>query len=158
VRKKKKPVKMAMSGVELDSECKLVYDEIQSKKKHRYCTFKIDEGKIRVDKIGDRDASYDTFLNDLCAKDGEADDCRYAVYDFEFTVASQGTDAINRSKLILISWCPDTARIKKKMVYSASFDSLKKAFTGVQKIVQANGMDEVEEKSVEELLQQAART
>ena len=63
-----------------------------------------------------------------------------------------------RSKLILISWCPDTARIKKKMVYSASFDSLKKAFTGVQKIVQANGMDEVEEKSVEELLQQAART
>ena len=44
------------------------------------------------------------------------------------------------------------------MVYSASFDSLKKAFTGVQKIVQANGMDEVEEKSVEELLQQAART
>ena len=42
---------MAMSGVELDSECKLVYDEIQSKKKHRYCTFKIDEGKIRVDKV-----------------------------------------------------------------------------------------------------------
>ena len=40
-----------MSGVELDSECKLVYDEIQSKKKHRYCTFKIDEGKIRVDKV-----------------------------------------------------------------------------------------------------------
>ena len=43
------------------------------------------------------------------------------------------------------------------MVYSASFDSLKKAFTGVQKIVQANGMDEVEQSCIEDLLQQAAR-
>jgi len=146
-----------MSGVELDQECKKIYDEVQSKKKHRYVTFKIDDGKIRVDKVGPREADYDTFLGDLIAKDGEADDCRYAIYDFEFTVQTQGTEALNRSKLILISWCPDTAKIKKKMVYSASFDSLKKAFTGVQKIVQANGMDEVEQSCIEDLLQQAAR-
>jgi len=148
---------MAMSGVELDQECKKIYDEVQSKKKHRYVTFKIDDGKIRVDKVGPREADYDAFLGDLIAKDGEADDCRYAIYDFEFTVQTQGTEALNRSKLILISWCPDTAKIKKKMVYSASFDSLKKAFTGVQKIVQANGMDEVEQSCIEDLLQQAAR-
>lgn len=146
-----------MSGVELDQECKKIYDEVQSKKKHRYVTFKIDDGKIRVDKVGPREADYDAFLGDLIAKDGEADDCRYAIYDFEFTVQTQGTEALNRSKLILISWCPDTAKIKKKMVYSASFDSLKKAFTGVQKIVQANGMDEVEQSCIEDLLQQAAR-
>ena len=43
---------MAMSGVALDSECKLVYDEVQSKKKHRYVTFKIVEDKaIKVDKV-----------------------------------------------------------------------------------------------------------
>ena len=42
---------MAMSGVELDQECKKIYDEVQSKKKHRYVTFKIDDGKIRVDKV-----------------------------------------------------------------------------------------------------------
>lgn len=146
-----------MSGVELDQECKKIYDEVQSKKKHRYVTFKIDDGKIRVDKVGPREADYDAFLGDLVTKDGEADDCRYAIYDFEFTVQTQGTEALNRSKLILISWCPDTAKIKKKMVYSASFDSLKKAFTGVQKIVQANGMDEVEQSCIEDLLQQAAR-
>merc|ERR1711874_334607 len=46
---------------------------------------------------------------------------------------------------------------RKKMVYSASFDSLKKAFTGVQKIIQANGADEVEQSCIEDLLQQAAR-
>ena len=44
------------------------------------------------------------------------------------------------------------------MVYSASFDSLKKAFTGVQKIIQANGADEVEQSYVESLLKSAART
>ena len=44
------------------------------------------------------------------------------------------------------------------MVYSASFDSLKKAFTGVQKIIQANGADEVEQSVVENLLRAAART
>jgi len=150
---------MAMSGVALDSECKLVYDEVQSKKKHRYVTFKIVEDKaIKVDKIGTRESTYDEFLTDLCAKDGEADDCRYAIYDFEFVVQSAGAEASNRSKLILISWCPDTARIKKKMIYSASFETLKKAFTGVQKIVQANGEDEIQKNNVEAELINAARS
>jgi len=60
--------------------------------------------------------------------------------------------------LILISWCPDTARIKKKMIYSASFETLKKAFTGVQKIVQANGEDEIQKNNVEAELINAARS
>ena len=46
-----KTFKMAMSGVELDAECKVVYDEVQSKKKHRYVTFMIADGKIKVDKV-----------------------------------------------------------------------------------------------------------
>lgn len=149
---------MAMSGVELDAQCKVVYDEVQSKKKHRYVTFMIDGGKIKIDKIGDRANTYDDFLGDLMVKDGDADDCRYAIFDYEYVVHSQGTEPSNRSRLFLVAWCPDSARIKKKMVYSASFDSLKKAFTGVQKIIQANGADEVEQSVVENLLRSAART
>ena len=42
---------MAMSGVELDPQCKVIYDEVQSKKKHRYVTFMIADGKIKVDKV-----------------------------------------------------------------------------------------------------------
>ena len=63
-----------------------------------------------------------------------------------------------RARLFLVCWCPDSARIKKKMVYSASFDSLKKAFTGVQKVIQANGMDEVEQSYIEAKLKEGART
>merc|ERR1712176_827115 len=96
--------------------------------------------------------------NDLKAKDGDCDDCRYAIYDYEYVVNAQGTEPSYRSRLFLTLWCPDSAKIKKKMVYSASFDSLKKSFTGVQKIIQANGADEVEQTYVEGLLRQAART
>ena len=118
----------------------------------------IADGKIKVDKIGERDANYDAFLVDLMVKDGDADDCRYAIYDYEYVVNSQGTEPSHRSRLFLVSWCPDSARIKKKMVYSASFDCLKKAFTGVQKVIQANGADEVEKDYVEDLLKSSSRT
>ena len=75
-------------------------------------------------------------MNDLKAKDGDCDDCRYAIYDYEYVVNAQGTEPSYRSRLFLTLWCPDSAKIKKKMVYSASFDSLKKSFTGVQKVIQ----------------------
>jgi len=149
---------MAMSGVELDAQCKVIFDKVQLKKEHRYVTFHISEGKIRIDKIGDRDADYDKFLEDLKQKDGESDDCRYAIYDYEYTVNSQGTEPSFRTRLFLVLWCPDSAKIKKKMVYSASFDSLKKAFNGVQKVIQANGDDEIEKNHVEKILVAAART
>ena len=87
---------MAMSGVELDAQCKVIHDEVQIKKKHRYVTFMIDGGKIKIDKIGDRANTYDDFLGDLMQKDGDADDCRYAIYDYEYVVHSQGTEPSNR--------------------------------------------------------------
>jgi hypothetical protein len=35
-----------------------------------------------------------------------------------------------------MSWCPDSAKIKKKMLYSSSFDALKKCLVGIQKFIQ----------------------
>lgn len=37
-----------------------------------------------------------------------------------------------------MSWCPDTAKVKKKMLYSSSFDALKKSLVGVQKYIQVS--------------------
>jgi hypothetical protein len=39
-----------------------------------------------------------------------------------------------RSKIFLICWCPDSAKVKKKMLYSSTFDTLKRAFLGVHKV------------------------
>ncbi len=44
-------VKMAMSGVELDPECKIAYDSVQLGHQYRYVTFKIENGKVRIDKV-----------------------------------------------------------------------------------------------------------
>ncbi len=41
-----------------------------------------------------------------------------------------------RTRVFLVCWCPDTARIKRKMLYSASFDSVKKSFKGITTVVQ----------------------
>lgn len=37
-----------------------------------------------------------------------------------------------------MSWCPDDAKVKKKMLYSSSFDALKKALVGVAKYIQVS--------------------
>ena len=64
---------------------------------------------------------------------------RYGVFDFEYTHQCQGTtEASKKEKLFLMSWCPDSAKIKKKMLYSSSFDALKKCLVGVQKYIQVN--------------------
>ena len=79
----------------------------------------------------------------------------------------------NKSKIFLLCWCPDTAAIKKKMLYSSSFDTLKKAFVGVHKVrrgcelagsyqdcyqvLQANGHDDVEMSEVEKILRATDR-
>ena len=84
--------------------------------------------------------------------------CRYGLYDFEYEHQCQGTtDSSKKQKLFLMSWCPDrwvsqifskssnilseddllfSAKIKKKMLYSSSFDALKKSLIGVQKYIQ----------------------
>ena len=86
---------------------------------------------------GGRDSNYDEFLTEIMSCGPE--DCRYGVYDFEYQHQCQGTsEKTMKEKLLLMSWCPDTARIKKKMLYSSSFDALKKCLVGVQKYIQVN--------------------
>ena len=36
----------------------------------------------------------------------------------------------------MITWCPETAKVKKKMLYSSSHDALKRALGGVKKYIQ----------------------
>lgn len=43
--------------------------------------------------LGSRDASYDDFLDQLKAGDGKQ--CRYGVFDYEYTYQHQGTASVN---------------------------------------------------------------
>ena len=116
---------------------------------------------------GDRDSSYDDYLNDLQkGGDGEcrfvSSSChkatfchkttsyhkatnshltRYGLYDYEYEHQCQGTtESSKKQKLFLMAWCPDSAKIKKKMLYSSSFDALKKSLVGVHKFIQVTSL------------------
>merc|ERR1712058_57513 len=107
-----------------------------------------DEKVIQVEKVGERSSNYNDFLQDVTGAGPE--DCRYGVYDFEYTHQCQGTsEASKKEKLFLMSWCPDSAKIKKKMLYSSS-DALKKCLVGVQKYIQATDESEASSECVEE--------
>ena len=85
--------------------------------------------------VGAREATYDEYLSSLTSCG--PDDCRYGCYDFEYEHVCEGTsEKAKKEKLLLMSWCPDSAKIKKKMLYSSSFDALKKCLVGVQKYIQ----------------------
>lgn len=49
--------------------------------------------------------------------------------------------------------CPDTAKIKSKMVYAASKDALRKRLVGVAVEIQATDSDELEHASILSKLQ-----
>ncbi|KAJ0892857.1 putative actin-depolymerizing factor domain, ADF/Cofilin, ADF-H/Gelsolin-like domain superfamily [Helianthus annuus] len=68
------------SGMAVNDECKLKFLELKSKRNYRFITYKIVDQQVIVDKIGGHDETYEDFTNSL-----PADECRYAVFDFDFT-------------------------------------------------------------------------
>ncbi|XP_066949664.1 cofilin/actin-depolymerizing factor homolog isoform X2 [Macrobrachium rosenbergii] len=125
---------------------------------YRYIIFHIKDDKvIDVETTGDRDASYDDYLNYLVNLGPEQ--CRYGIYDFEYDHQCQGTtDSTRKQKLFLMSWCPDTAKIKKKMLYSSSFDALKQSLEGIGKYIQATDMAEASYECVLDKMRSTDRT
>lgn len=144
---------MAMSGVKLNDESKKIYESMQSKKttEHRFLTFHIqNDVEIVVDKKGPRDASFSDFVDAMRQKDGNNDDCRYGVLDYEFTLEAQGTEASHRDAIVLIMYCPESSKVKKKMLYSSSFDTVKKAFLGVKKAFNITDESDLNEEFIKE--------
>lgn len=141
----------------VNDKCKIIFEEIKKDKKHRYVIFNIvNEKQIDVEVVGDRDAEYDQFLEDL--QKGGTGECRYGLFDFEYMHQHQGTtESSKKQKLFLLLWCPDTAKIKMKMLYASSFDALKKSLVGVQKYIQASDLSEASKESVEEKLRATDR-
>ncbi|EGR27652.1 hypothetical protein IMG5_191910 [Ichthyophthirius multifiliis] len=80
--------------------------------KYRYIIYKVINNKeIDIEKIGQREETYDDFVKSL-----PLDDARYCVFDYSMTYS----DGRNANKLIYIFWCPDTAKVKVKMVSAST--------------------------------------
>ncbi|KAJ0053639.1 hypothetical protein Pint_00404 [Pistacia integerrima] len=116
--------------------CKLKFFELKAKRNHRFIVFKIDEQiqQVTVEKVGSPEETYDDFTNSL-----PANECRYAVFDFDFTTEEN----VQKSKIFFIAWAPDTSRVRSKMVYSSSKDRFKRELDGIQVELQATDPSEM---------------
>ena len=117
-------------------------------KKYKFILYGLNDDKTQiVVKETSTDPSYDAFLDKL-----PENDCLYAVYDFEYQISeSEG----KRSKIVFITWSPDSAPIRSKMVYAASKDALRRALNGVYTDVQGTDFSEV---SYEDILSKITQT
>jgi cofilin len=68
-------------------------------------------------------------------------ECRYAVYDFSYV----GKEGVEKNKLFFISWVPDVAKVKAKMLYASSKERFRRDLDGVQLEIQATDASEIEE-------------
>ncbi|THU45564.1 hypothetical protein C4D60_Mb02t19320 [Musa balbisiana] len=117
-------------------ECKLKFLDLKAKRNYRFIVFKIDEKiqQVTVEKLGQPDETYDDFTASL-----PADECRYAVFDFDFVT----DEHCQKSKIFFISWVPDIARVRSKMLYASSKDRFKRELDGIQVELQATDPSEM---------------
>lgn len=127
----------ASSGMGVADHSKSTYLELQRKKMHRYVIFKIDEMKkeVVVEKTGGPAESYDDFMS--CMPEN---DCRYAIYDFDFVTKEN----CQKSKIFFITWSPSISRIRAKMLYATSKDRFRRELEGIHYEIQATDPTEMD--------------
>lgn len=117
-------------------DCKLKFMDLKAKRTFRFIIYKIEEKQkqVMVEKLGEPAETYDDFAACL-----PADECRYAVFDFDFMTAEN----VPKSRIFFIAWSPDTARVRSKMIYASSKDRFKRELDGIQIELQATDASEV---------------
>lgn len=66
---------------------------------------------------------------------------RFVAYDLTFTT-SEGEG--QKSKIVLISWCPEGTPIKQRMVFASSYNTLRNTLDSAQIYVQATDLSDLE--------------
>ncbi|OAY64954.1 actin-depolymerizing factor 11 [Ananas comosus] len=127
----------ASSGMGVAGDCKETFLELQRKKTHRYVIFKIDEKQkaVVVEKTGGATESYDDFIASL-----PENDCRYAIYDFDFVTEEN----CQKSKIFFVAWSPSVSRIRAKMLYATSKDRFRRELDGIHYEIQATDPSELD--------------
>ena len=124
----------AASGMAVHDDCKLRFLELKAKRSYRFILYKIEQQQIVIDKLGEPTDSYEDFTSSF-----PADECRYAVYDFDFTTEEN----CQKSKIFFIAWSPDTSKVRMKMVYASSKDRFKRELDGISFELQATDPSEM---------------
>lgn len=123
-----------MSGIAVSDECITTFNELKSKKAHKFIIFKIENNAVV--KVAECGAPSQTF-EDFKARLVKDEPC-YAVFDFDYEA-----EGATRSKLVFIAWIPDVAKVKAKMIYASTKEALKMKIEGALVDVQACDASEI---------------
>jgi len=128
------------SGVAVSDAVLNVYQELKLGHAHRFALFKLsaDMGEVVVDQTAPPSSTYQDFVSKL-----PSNDCRYAVFDFEYE-----QDGGSRNKIVFVVWSPDSAKIKAKMLYASTKDAIRKKLVGIGTEVQATDAAEIDRDAV----------
>ncbi|KAI6168551.1 hypothetical protein EDD17DRAFT_1772914 [Pisolithus thermaeus] len=122
------------SGVTVSDQCINDFRELKLKHNHKYIIYSLSADLRNIVTVKtSSEPEYEKFLADL-----PENECRWAVYDFEFA-----KDGARRNKICFVSWSPDEARIKQKMVFASSRDALRRSLDGVAVEIQGTDYSEV---------------
>jgi len=143
---------MSQSGATVSQDCITAYNDLKLSKKYKYIIFKLSDNNKEIEvEEASADKDWEVFREKLInatsknkmGKEGKGP--RYAVYDFEYSLASGEGE---RNKLTFLAWSPDDAGIHSKMVYAASKEALKRSLNGIATELQANDPDDIEYETV----------
>ncbi|THD28621.1 putative Cofilin actophorin [Fasciola hepatica] len=119
------------SGIKCSDTCVDAFNDMKFRKTHRYILYEIcDDKEIRV--------SYRAKRNLVSARKEKK--ALYAVYDYE----SPG----KMPYLVFIVWTPTDIEIRKKMIYAASTDAIKRKLIGLKTTIQAHDLDDITEEEI----------
>lgn len=78
-------------------DCKLKFMELKTKRTHRFIVYKIEEKQkqVIVEKLGEPTQTYEDFAASL-----PAEECRYAVFDFDFVTVEN----VPKSRIFFVAW------------------------------------------------------
>jgi len=129
------------SGIAVADDCVTKFNELKLGHAYKYITYTLnaDNTQVVVDAVGGKDATYQEFVGKL-----PANDCRYAVYDFEFDAPEGG----KRSKILFVLWAPDGAKVKPKMMYTSTKSDFRKKLVGVGTEIQATDASEIDYETI----------
>ena len=129
---------MAATGVSVADEVIAEFSDFKLKRvPFKFIIYHVTKaGKIETLARGEPGSSFDAFVENL-----PPNDCRYAVIDWDFTT----NDNRQASKIVFVSWCPDTSAVRQKMTYAGSAAALTEALTGVATKINATDRSELTE-------------
>ncbi|KAL3922376.1 MAG: hypothetical protein SGILL_002238 [Bacillariaceae sp.] len=128
---------MYATGVVVDDEVASAFQEfkLQSTKLRFYIYKIVDKKTIKIESSGERSKNYEDFCEGL-----PENECRYGLIDLEF----KSSDGRPTSKLVFITWNPDSGSIRDKMLYSGSKEAIKSALNGVGIHINATDASELD--------------